>query len=358
MDIHQATRAYESWVARHARPVRADVRLKHERMAENPFVFLRGTFYRWLQRWPALCPTLTKAPRVLAVGDLHVENFGTWRDTEGRLAWGVNDVDEACRLPYTQDLVRLATSALLASRNRQLRLSLADICAAILDGYNTSLRRDGRPFILAERTAWLRDIAIGSARDPARFWRKLEALPTAPRGAGAPERELRAALPDPRLPYRIMRRVAGVGSLGRPRFVALAHCGGGLVAREAKARVPSAAVWLNVSTATGPAVMQTILKRAVHMPDPFLDVQTGWTVRRLAPDCSRVELTDLPRIRDEAKLLRAMGWETANVHLGTPRRDVAAHLAHQPRNWLNDAAKAMAKAVVEDWRDWAGARAR
>jgi len=36
---------------------------------------------------------------VLAVGDLHVENFGTWRDAEGRLIWGVNDFDEAWRLP-------------------------------------------------------------------------------------------------------------------------------------------------------------------------------------------------------------------------------------------------------------------
>src|SRR5260370_32652719 len=47
---------------------------------------------------------------VLAVGDLHVENFGTWRDAEGRLTWGVNDFDEAYPLPYTIDLARLATS--------------------------------------------------------------------------------------------------------------------------------------------------------------------------------------------------------------------------------------------------------
>ena len=57
---------------------------------------------------------LARAPRALAVGDLHVENFGTWRDVEGRLIWGINDFDEAWRLPYTNDLVRLATSALLA----------------------------------------------------------------------------------------------------------------------------------------------------------------------------------------------------------------------------------------------------
>ncbi len=51
---------------------------------------------------------------MLAVGDIHVENFGTWRDAEGRLVWGVNDFDDAARMPYAIDIVRLATSAVLA----------------------------------------------------------------------------------------------------------------------------------------------------------------------------------------------------------------------------------------------------
>src|SRR5579862_7895683 len=114
MDILEATHGYESWLERHVAVVRKDLARKHERMAESPFVFLRGTFYRWVQLWPSVCASLAGAPRVLAVGDLHVENFGTWRDVEGRLVWGVNDVDEACELAYTHDLVRLATSAILA----------------------------------------------------------------------------------------------------------------------------------------------------------------------------------------------------------------------------------------------------
>ena len=114
MNIFDATRSYESWLARHTAVVRKDLRLKHERLAESPFVFLRGTFYRWIQQWPAVCAKVADAPLVLSVGDLHIENFGTWRDVEGRLVWGVNDLDEACALPYTHDLVRLATSAVLA----------------------------------------------------------------------------------------------------------------------------------------------------------------------------------------------------------------------------------------------------
>src|SRR5262245_20146622 len=103
--IRKATEAYESWLARYVSLIPADLKLKHERMAESPFPFLRATFYRWRQLWPESCPDLDAAPKVLGVGDLHVENFGTWRDHEGRLIWGVNDFDEACVLPYTNDLV-------------------------------------------------------------------------------------------------------------------------------------------------------------------------------------------------------------------------------------------------------------
>jgi uncharacterized protein (DUF2252 family) len=103
-------------------------------MADALFPFLRATFYRWMQLWPEVCPDLAKAPRLLAVGDLHVENFGTWRDVEGRLVWGVNDFDEAAVFPYTLDLVRLATSAALAAAEGHLHLKQKDACAAIMDG--------------------------------------------------------------------------------------------------------------------------------------------------------------------------------------------------------------------------------
>src|ERR1022692_1560117 len=70
MDIREATRSYESWLATHTTIVRADLALKHRRMTESPFVFLRATFYRWIARWPDVCADLRDAPRVVAVGDL------------------------------------------------------------------------------------------------------------------------------------------------------------------------------------------------------------------------------------------------------------------------------------------------
>src|ERR1700744_961688 len=104
MNIAKSTRHYEAWLGTHTQLVEADLKLKHQRMAEGAFPFLRATFYRWMQLWPEICSTLDKAPKVLGVGDLHIENFGTWRDVEGRLVWGVNDFDEAAELPFTIDL--------------------------------------------------------------------------------------------------------------------------------------------------------------------------------------------------------------------------------------------------------------
>jgi uncharacterized protein (DUF2252 family) len=115
MDVRTATTAYEAWLGKQIPLLPADLKLKHQRMIEGVFPFLRATFYRWAQLWPDNCPELANAPVTLAVGDLHIENFGTWRDSEGRLIWGVNDFDEACELPYAVDLLRLAVSALLAT---------------------------------------------------------------------------------------------------------------------------------------------------------------------------------------------------------------------------------------------------
>src|SRR6266545_1095817 len=157
--IVEATARYEAWLAERIPLVKADLALKHHAMSAGTFPFLRATFYRWAARWRALVSDVAAAPTVLAVGDLHVENFGTWRDAEGRLIWGVNDFDEACELPYTHDLVRLATSALLAAGDGQFSLSNRTMCDAILEGYGECLASGGRPIVLAERHTWLRDTA-------------------------------------------------------------------------------------------------------------------------------------------------------------------------------------------------------
>jgi len=134
VDVFEAAREYEGWMAGHIPLVREDLDLKHQRMAEAAFPFLRATFYRWVQLWRETCADLANGPEVLAVGDLHIENFGTWRDAEGRLVWGINDFDEACRMPYAIDLVRLAASAVIARKGQTVEIGAGDACEALLEG--------------------------------------------------------------------------------------------------------------------------------------------------------------------------------------------------------------------------------
>jgi len=302
-----------------------------------------------------VCGDLAKAPRLLTVGDLHVENFGTWRDIEGRLVWGVNDFDEAAVLPYTVDLVRLATSALLASDEGHLALKAKDACAAILDGYRQSLAENGRPLVLEENHGWLRQLATGELRDPVHFWQKMNSLPPLTRAVPASAREaLEHLMPESGLAYKTVRRVAGLGSLGHVRLVAIAECHGGQIAREAKALVPSSVLWASGEKGAAEILYQAIIGSAVRCPDPFVQLRGRWIVRRLSPHCSRIELTVLPKDRDELRLLFAMGWETANIHLGSrdARKIVRRHLDRMKAGFLASAAKDMTEKVVDDWRSW------
>src|SRR5271166_3981247 len=176
-DIVHATADFEKWASRHVRLIQSDVKLKHQNMAESAFPFFRATFYRWAQWWPIICPDLAHAPQVLAVGDLHIENFGTWRDIEGRLIWGVNDFDEAWPAAYTVDLVRLVASAYLAIRDEHLTLSRRSAVRAMEQGYRDAIAKGGGPFVLAEHHKWLRLIALNKLRDPVAFWKKIRACP-------------------------------------------------------------------------------------------------------------------------------------------------------------------------------------
>ncbi len=97
----EANGAYEAWLRTQCEVIEKDLEKKHEKMARSAFDFLRATFFRWAGGIEALCPEVAGAQRVLAVGDLHAENYGTWRDAEGRWQWGVNDFDEAADIPST-----------------------------------------------------------------------------------------------------------------------------------------------------------------------------------------------------------------------------------------------------------------
>jgi hypothetical protein len=266
----------------------------------------------------------------------------------------VNDFDEASWLPYTNDLIRLASSVLLAIDAKHLGLNPKEACAVLLAGYGKSLEAGGRPFALAEHHVALREMARSRIKDAAVFWEKLSSLESVKEKVPSSARKaIIRMLPDPRMPHRLVHRTAGLGSLGRQRFAGIGVWCGGMIAREAKELAPSACDWAGSGKRSGRILYEQILGRAVRCPDPCVRLRDSWIVRRLAPDCSRIELQALPKQRDEVRLLEAMGWETANIHLGTAKpRNILRDLNNRPSNWLYSAAANMADVINTDWSRW------
>jgi len=346
-----ATGDYEDWLGGRLTLVPDDLELKHQLMKQSALAFLRATFYRWMQLWPDTCPELADAKPVLAVGDLHIENFGTWRDAEGRLVWGVNDFDEAYQLPYAIDLVRMAASALIAAKDGQLNVRPDRICSLLLDGYRTSLESGGRPHVLSGGFDWLRQIAMADLRDPKAFGEKMLAL-HAPKYDVPPKikKALAAQMPAEKIDLAYKHRIAGLGSLGRQRVVGVGEWFGGVVAREAKALAPSACVWAGGGGDTE-LMYPRIIARSDRCPDPYSTVRAGWIIRRLAADSTALEIDRLPKGREE-KLLKAMGGETANIHLGSAKGALLKDLKHRPEGWLEAAAHKMVEATLADFDAW------
>jgi hypothetical protein len=348
----EATKSYEQWLAARIPIVSQDLETKHVHMGADRFAFLRATYYRWAQLFPELEPTLAGAPGLLAVGDLHVENFGTWRDERSRPVWGVNDFDERERLPYTNDLVRLGTSALLAVREERLALKEEHVCAVLLEGYRAGLEAGGQPFALESRHRWLAELVAEAAKAPERWWRRLEQLPPAAEQPAEALALIQELSPGRGWEYTVRARAAGLGSRGHRRLVAVGPFDSALEAREVKQLAPPAGVWLGASFSEL-SELSELPAGPGRAADPLHVLRAGWVGRRLAPDTIKLDLADYPR-RADRRLLHAMGFETANIHLcnGEAISDVRLHVDQLTPENLTDAARRMAARLEHDWHEW------
>lgn len=342
-DFATSIAAYEAWMRDRLGTllVERDLRAKHKLMRQDAFLFLRGTCWRWAEIAAFECAALARGPQVASVGDAHAGNFGLWRDAEGRLVWGVNDYDEAAIIPYRMDVTRLVTSATIARDEDEAD---ADLAAAALDGYAAGIA-DPRPFVLEQDHAWLRDLFTASDAKRAGFWTRLRKAKRARHPPADYRAALERAMPGGLDAPRLSRRRAGVGSLGRPRIVALVDDAGGPIAREAKAMLPScwqrdAAVGAQFALSTG----------RYRCPDPFLHHEDGIVVRRLAPNSRKIDLKSTKRAINR-RLIAAMARDLGAVHAADHAAGaaIAAHLKSDGHAWLALAATTMAAATRRDW---------
>jgi uncharacterized protein (DUF2252 family) len=89
------------------------VQLKYEAMAENPFRFFRGTCHLFYEDLAAAKP-LPLSPLAWVCGDLHLENFGSFRGENDLVYFDLNDFDEGLLAPAAYEVVRLVTSIFVA----------------------------------------------------------------------------------------------------------------------------------------------------------------------------------------------------------------------------------------------------
>ena len=88
---------------------------KYRQMAENPFRFFRGSaylFYYDVTKIPFSFHTPDDKPTWIQ-GDMHVENFGAFQNSEGDIVYDVNDFDEGYMGSYVYDLLRMTVSIAL-----------------------------------------------------------------------------------------------------------------------------------------------------------------------------------------------------------------------------------------------------
>jgi uncharacterized protein (DUF2252 family) len=351
------------------------LRHKIARMADGPFAFFRGTFHlfaRDVLAGVSLPLSLFGGPGVEMdlVGDIHSENYGTFKAEDGLVHYDINDFDETTTGRFDFDVCRLATSHFLASRDRGDALDVAvGATLAGLTAYVALLRRllgKTRPagLDISEKSRSACDAVNGlisdsiRARRPAfinrltevkggkrtiirsaRYYNLAAAETEQAHRLLADYRQRQASLDDRKEGYfdveDVCGRVSGIGSMGRLRYVALLGGKGSDAARnvllEFKEARPSAYDLyrdreLDQAAATRRAErvieVQRLSQASVNRFLGFaVDGDLSFQVRNLGPHDARIDARALPPGALDA-VARVQGEVLARVHARAAARAV------------------------------------
>lgn len=367
---------------------------KYKLMADNPFSFFRGTAHLFWSQWPRGTPP-DEAPAVWLCGDLHFENFGSFRG-DNRLAYfDLNDFDEAGLAPCLRDPVRLATSLFVARKEIGIDVSESrQMATTLVDAYAGALNR-GKAFWVERETAEgaVRELLAGlrerkrkkllNARTRIRHGvrkfvpddvRLLHAKPEDHRSVRKVIDEFGKRRENPEF-FKVLdvcRRVAGTGSLGVRRWAILVE-GEGSPDRNAlldlKEAMPSA---MAPSVAQPQPKLGTEAERVVTIqhwcqaasPALLTAVRLGpspFILRELQPIEDRLSLEHVAKRRSRLeRAVRTMGALIAWAQLRASARHGAAgpdELADfgALKGWrraLVDYARDYSEKVEHDWEEY------
>lgn len=130
----------------------AFVLFKYRAMRESSFRFLRGTchlYYEYLHRQHILPPS----PPVWICGDLHLENFGSFKGADREVYFDINDFDEGILAPALFELSRLLVSIRVGCRNAGYSpKKIEALLVALTESYRHTLQT-GKPVTVEYGTA-------------------------------------------------------------------------------------------------------------------------------------------------------------------------------------------------------------
>jgi len=336
--------------------------LKYQRMRVNAFAFFRGTCHLFYEDWVKGGP-LDAAPLAWLSGDLHLENFGSYKGDNRLGYFDLNDFDEAYLAPASWDLARFATSLYLAAD--ALRVGDGDtraLGATFLDAYGTALH-DGKPRWVERGTAegivraLLRRVKrrtrrqlldeMTSGRHKGRKF-TLDAqhrLVVSRADRAAVVASLKTFAASEHCPedfsggflrvLDVVRRVAGTGSLGVQRFAVLVEGRGGpdgnFVLDVKEARRSALAPY---STATQPhwpseaARVVGVQRRAEAIAPALLHVlhigKSSFVLKELQPLIDRLTIDDTTSGTDLGLIMVTMGHVLGWSHLRASGREGSA----------------------------------
>jgi uncharacterized protein (DUF2252 family) len=334
------------------------LRLKYRAMRTGTFAFLRGTCHLFYDRLPR-SGVFKSAPPVWVCGDLHLENFGSYKGDNRLVYFDLNDFDEAALAPASWDLVRLLTSLRIGADGLALTGTQAlRLCRTLLDAYGAALA-SGKAFWVERETALglVRSLLDGlRMRDRARFLdtrtttrgktrvlrvdgsRALPASETQRVAITGFMRTFAHTQADPAF-YKVLdvaRRIAGTGSLGIDRYAILIQgkgSPGGNYLLDLKQAQPSSLVAhakvVQPKWQTEAHRVVELQRRIQAVPMAFLHPAVvggrAYTLRGLQPSEDRIRLNrDAQSMTDLEQLMVTTGKLVAWAQLRGAGREGSA----------------------------------
>jgi uncharacterized protein (DUF2252 family) len=216
---------------------------KYARMRASVFGFYRGSSHLFYQDWPE-ASTLDRSPPTWVTGDLHLENFGSYRSDNQLVHFDLGDFDEGALAPAAWDLARFATSVLVGARalglggrdaSNLIQHFIRFYAGALKEGKARWVERQATKGIVRDLINDLKDRTQrelldsrteihGKARRLLIDSKRTLSVPEVARGRiFAFMKKWAARQPDPAF-FKLLdvaRRVTGVSHLGLPRYVLL-----------------------------------------------------------------------------------------------------------------------------------------